>query len=48
MASTSRTSPAKNKAGEVLHSSVELFIADNETPPQVTNSSLNRFLPIIL
>ena len=46
-ASTSNTSPAKYRRLCLRHSSVEGFIFFKSTPPHVTNSSLNLFLPVI-
>ena len=48
MASTSSTSPAKKRWGQTRLSSVFMFIDDSDTPPQVTNSSRKRPLPLMV
>ena len=45
--SMSRISPAKKRFGRVLQAKVVGLMLDSETPPQVTNSSLNGARPSI-
>src|SRR3954451_7172763 len=46
MPSISNSSPAKNRPGQMRLSMVLKFTSFKDTPPQVTNSSLLRLLPV--